>query len=88
MYVCVCVIRGPQRCRHLAKSINNPYIHCLPVFAIDIKNEPHGGATWGAGKAATDWNKAAEKIGKHLLGKHPEFKVCCVVYVCVRWWRV
>ena len=52
-----------------------PHTHTRPVFAIDIKNEPHGEATWGAGKPATDWDKAAAKIGKHLLTKHPEFKV-------------
>lgn len=55
-------------------------------MAIDIKNEPHGSATWGEGKAATDWNKAAEKIGKHLLGKHPEFKVCFVVCMFIHVW--
>lgn len=35
----------------------------------DLKNEPHGLATWGTGDEATDWNTAAEKIGAHLLGK-------------------
>jgi endoglucanase len=26
------------------------------LFALDIKNEPHGMATWGAGSNETDWN--------------------------------
>lgn len=32
------------------------------VFAIDLKNEPHGEASWGDSHPATDWNKAAERI--------------------------
>lgn len=47
--------------------------HHWNVFAIDLKNEPHGLATWGTGDESTDWNTAAEKIGAHLLEKHPEF---------------
>jgi endoglucanase len=31
------------------------------VIGVDIKNEPHGAATWGTGNPATDWNKAAER---------------------------
>ncbi|KAL4162991.1 hypothetical protein KRP22_015106 [Phytophthora ramorum] len=33
------------------------------VFAIDIKNEPKGKATWGKGDEDTDWNLQAAKIG-------------------------
>ncbi|MBN2530350.1 MAG: cellulase family glycosylhydrolase [Deltaproteobacteria bacterium] len=33
------------------------------VIAFDLNNEPHDGATWGAGVAATDWDKAAERCG-------------------------
>lgn len=29
-------------------------------IGIDIKNEPHGTATWGTGDSSTDWNLAAE----------------------------
>jgi endoglucanase len=28
---------------------------------VDLKNEPHGAATWGTGNPATDWNKAVER---------------------------
>lgn len=40
-----------------------------------LKNEPHGAATWGFGNATTDWNKAAERIAKHIAAQHPNFKV-------------
>jgi endoglucanase len=36
-------------------------------MGMDIKNEPHGNATWGVGNAATDWNIAAEKAGREVL---------------------
>ncbi len=37
------------------------------LMGIDLKNEPHGPATWGTGNSATDWNKAAEKAGRAIL---------------------
>lgn len=36
-------------------------------IGIDLKNEPHGAATWGTGAALTDWNLAAERAGKAVL---------------------
>jgi len=36
-------------------------------MGIDLKNEPHGAATWGTGNAATDWNAAAERAAKQVL---------------------
>lgn len=51
------------------------YHHHHTVFAIDLKNEPHGAATWGAGNPATDWDKAASQMGKTLLDNHPDFTV-------------
>lgn len=44
------------------------------LFALDLKNEPHGPATWGAGNAKTDWNTAAEELANHIYDKHPSFK--------------
>lgn len=32
------------------------------LFAIDLKNEPHGLASWGYGINATDWNSASERF--------------------------
>ena len=41
------------------------------VVAADLKNEPHGAATWGTG-AATDWRRAAERAGDavHEIAPH------------------
>lgn len=48
----------------------------LPYFmGIDLKNEPHGQATWGAGNAATDWNKAAERAAAAVLDANPSLLV-------------
>ena len=41
------------------------------LIGIDLKNEPHGSATWGTGNAATDWNSAAERAGQRMLGTNP-----------------
>jgi endoglucanase len=37
------------------------------LVGIDIKNEPHGQATWGTGNAGTDWNLAAEKAASRIM---------------------
>lgn len=42
------------------------------VFAIDLKNEPHGAASWGLQKD-TDWNQAAERIIRALGPKFDNF---------------
>ena len=41
------------------------------VVAFDLKNEPHGRATWGDG-AATDWRLAAERAGNAILEIAPD----------------
>jgi endoglucanase len=43
------------------------------VFALDIKNEPHGIASWGL-KCEQDWNTGAETITNHIIANHPEFR--------------
>lgn len=45
------------------------------VFGVDLKNEPHGKATWGAGVPETDWNKAAERIGDAILDINPKLLI-------------
>jgi|EP00624_Nannochloropsis_granulata_P004332 endoglucanase len=40
---------------------------------IDLKNEPHGPATWGNSNRATDWNKAAEELSKALFDRFPQW---------------
>ena len=44
-------------------------------LGVDLKNEPHGAATWGSGNAATDWNSAAERAGAAVLAKAPNVLV-------------
>ncbi|KAF4146175.1 Cellulase (glycosyl hydrolase family 5) [Phytophthora infestans] len=45
------------------------------VFAMDIKNEPKGKATWGKGDEDTDWNLQAAKIGNAVLKKCPRLLI-------------
>ena len=48
----------------------------LPYFiGLDLKNEPHGSATWGTGNASTDWNSAAERAGSAVLSKNSRLLV-------------
>jgi endoglucanase len=48
----------------------------LPKFlGIDLKNEPHGAATWGIGNDSTDWNKAAERASAAVLATNPNLLV-------------
>ncbi|MDO8186287.1 cellulase family glycosylhydrolase [Conexibacter sp. JD483] len=44
------------------------------VIGADLKNEPHGEATWGTG-GATDWRRAAERAGNAVLGAAPNWLV-------------
>lgn len=45
------------------------------VIGIDLKNEPHGAATWGTGNAATDWNRAAERAAAAVVQAAPRWIV-------------
>lgn len=45
------------------------------LIGIDIKNEPHGNATWGSGNIATDWNTAAEKAASTILKANPNLLI-------------
>ncbi|MBB4127789.1 endoglucanase [Xanthomonas translucens] len=45
------------------------------VIGLDLKNEPHGAATWGSGNAATDWNKAAERASAAVLKVAPKWLI-------------
>jgi endoglucanase len=44
------------------------------VIGADLKNEPHGPATWGTG-GPTDWRRAAERAGNAVLGIAPHWLV-------------
>lgn len=43
------------------------YRNQLNVIGADLKNEPHGKASWGTGDRATDWRLAAERAGNAIL---------------------
>lgn len=45
------------------------------IFSADLKNEPHGAATWGTDDAATDWRLAAEKAGNAILSVNPDWLI-------------
>lgn len=45
------------------------------VFAADLKNEPHGEATWGSGDRKTDWAAAAERMADALHKVNPRLLV-------------
>ncbi|MEQ9618200.1 MAG: cellulase family glycosylhydrolase [Deltaproteobacteria bacterium] len=44
-------------------------------IGIDIKNEPHGAATWGTGNEFTDWNTAAERAAEEVLSVNPDILI-------------
>jgi endoglucanase len=43
-------------------------------LGMDLKNEPHGAATWGTGDG-TDWKAAAEKAGRAVLEANPDILI-------------
>lgn len=45
------------------------------VVAADVKNEPHGMATWGDGDWNKDWSKGAARLGNDVLKKCPRWMV-------------
>jgi endoglucanase len=44
------------------------------VIGADLKNEPHGEATWGTG-GATDWRRAATRAGDAVLARAPHWLI-------------
>jgi endoglucanase len=51
------------------------YADLSHLLGVDLKNEPHGAATWGLGNAATDWNLAAERAGAAVLAANPDILI-------------
>ncbi len=45
------------------------------VIGADLKNEPHGRASWGTGDRATDWRLAAERAGNAILAVNPDWLI-------------
>ncbi|OLG42846.1 endoglucanase, partial [Xanthomonas oryzae pv. oryzae] len=55
------------------RFVANRYKNVPSVIGVDLKNEPHGAATWGTGNADTDWNKAAERGAAAVLAVAPKW---------------
>ncbi|NJM70224.1 MAG: glycoside hydrolase family 5 protein [Scytonema sp. RU_4_4] len=47
----------------------------INVIGADLKNEPHGRASWGTGDKATDWRLAAERAGNKILSVNPKWLI-------------
>ena len=45
------------------------------VIGADLKNEPHGKASWGSNIILTDWRLAAERAGNVILGVNPDWLI-------------
>ncbi|MBW4629118.1 MAG: cellulase family glycosylhydrolase [Brasilonema octagenarum HA4186-MV1] len=45
------------------------------VIGADLKNEPHGRASWGTGDRPTDWRLAAERAGNSILSVNPNWLI-------------
>lgn len=54
------------------RFLANRYKNVSHFLGIDLKNEPHGAATWGSGNQATDWNLAAERASRVVLAANPK----------------
>lgn len=54
------------------KHIVSRYKNDPTLFAVDLKNEPHGVASWGDGNIKTDWAMASERIGNAILKLNPK----------------
>lgn len=50
------------------------YSSCWNVFGVDLKNEPHGSASWGDG-SRTDWRLGAERLAAVVLEANPRLLV-------------
>lgn len=45
------------------------------VIGADLKNEPHGSASWGSNDTSTDWRLAAQKAGDKILQVNPNWLI-------------
>ncbi len=53
----------------------NRYKNQANVIGADLKNEPHGRASWGTNDQATDWRLAAERAGNAILAINPNWLI-------------
>ncbi|MGB3656088.1 MAG: glycoside hydrolase family 5 protein [Rivularia sp. (in: cyanobacteria)] len=45
------------------------------VIGADLKNEPHGIASWGTDDTSTDWRLAVQKAGDKILAVNPDWLI-------------
>jgi endoglucanase len=57
------------------KFVAKRYSKLANYVGLDLKNEPHGTATWGKNNPKTDWNLAAERAGKEVLAVNPKLLI-------------
>ena len=57
------------------QSLATRYLNQWNVMGCDLKNEPHGIASWGDNNLATDWRLAAERIGNAILEINPKLLI-------------
>ncbi|MEP0869104.1 cellulase family glycosylhydrolase [Trichocoleus desertorum AS-A10] len=57
------------------QMLANRYKNQPHVIGADLKNEPHGRASWGTNDSATDWRLAAERAGNAILKTNPHWLI-------------
>ncbi|KAG9399978.1 hypothetical protein AC1031_010898 [Aphanomyces cochlioides] len=55
--------------------VANRYKNTWNVIAADLKNEPHGPASWGSGNAATDWDQQALTLATTIQAIVPRWLI-------------
>lgn len=57
------------------KMLATRYKNQANVIGADLKNEPHGQASWGTNDQTTDWRLAAERAGNAILETNPNWLI-------------
>jgi endoglucanase len=57
------------------KMLAERYKNQPNVIGADLKNEPHGRASWGTNDQGTDWRLAAERAGNAILAINPNWLI-------------
>jgi endoglucanase len=57
------------------KMLAERYKNQRNVIGADLKNEPHGRASWGTNDQGTDWRLAAERAGNAILAVNPNWLI-------------
>jgi endoglucanase len=57
------------------KMLATRYKNYPNIIGADLKNEPHGRASWGTNHDSTDWRLAAERAGNAILAINPNWLI-------------